>query len=55
MDWIEDNGTTLNEGDLLLSGTPEGMAPVKPGDTIEAFLRTPGGELISQIKKEVIH
>ena len=47
MDWIEDNGTTLNEGDLLLSGTPEGMGPVRPGDLIEACLKTPEGEVIS--------
>lgn len=27
---------TLEEGDLLLTGTPEGVGPVKEGDTIEA-------------------
>ncbi|MFT4037547.1 MAG: fumarylacetoacetate hydrolase family protein [Thermomicrobiales bacterium] len=26
---------TLNPGDLILTGTPEGVGPLKPGDTIE--------------------
>jgi 2-keto-4-pentenoate hydratase/2-oxohepta-3-ene-1,7-dioic acid hydratase in catechol pathway len=26
---------TLNPGDLVLTGTPEGVGPMKPGDTIE--------------------
>ena len=26
---------TLNPGDLILTGTPEGVGPMKPGDTIE--------------------
>ena len=47
MDFIEDNGTTLNEGDLLLTGTPEGMGPVKHGDIIEAYLKTHTLEVIS--------
>ena len=57
MDFIEQCGMTLLEGDLLLSGTPEGMAPVTPGDFLEATLKTPGpnGEVISEIKKKVIH
>ena len=55
MDYIENNGTALCEGDLLLTGTPEGMGPVKPGDKLEAFLRTPEGELIAELKKDVVH
>ena len=54
MDFIEETGTTLHEGDLLLSGTPEGLAPVKPGDLIEATLKTPDGKVISEIKKDVV-
>ncbi len=27
---------TLEEGDVILTGTPEGVGPVKPGDTITA-------------------
>ena len=26
---------TLNPGDLILTGTPEGIAPVEPGDQVE--------------------
>ena len=26
---------TLNEGDLILTGTPEGVGPIKVGDKIE--------------------
>ena len=55
MDYIENSGTSLCEGDLLLTGTPEGMGPVRPGDKLEAFLRTPEGEVIAELKKEVIH
>ncbi len=29
---------TLEEGDLLFTGTPEGVGPVKPGDVVEAEL-----------------
>ena len=31
---------TLETGDLILTGTPEGVGPVKAGDTIEAGLST---------------
>ena len=55
MDYIEKYGTALCEGDLLLTGTPEGMGPVKPGDKLEAYLRTPEGELIAELKKDVVH
>ena len=26
---------TLNPGDVIMTGTPEGVGPMKPGDTIE--------------------
>lgn len=57
MDWIEESGTALREGDLLMTGTPEGMAPVAPGDLIEATMSTPGqnGKVISEITKNVLH
>jgi len=29
---------TLEEGDLILTGTPEGVGPVKDGDVMECFL-----------------
>ena len=30
---------TLNEGDLILTGTPEGVGPIAEGDKLEGFLR----------------
>ena len=37
---MEENGPILfGEGDLLMSGTPEGIGPVHEGDVLEAFLR----------------
>ena len=51
---MEENGPILfGEGDLLMSGTPEGIAPVVEGDVLEAFLRGPDGELISQIRQVI--
>ena len=31
---------TLREGDLLMTGTPEGILPVCEGDLIQAYLRS---------------
>jgi len=33
---------TLEEGDLIFTGTPEGVGPVRPGDTLEATLQSVG-------------
>ncbi len=33
---------TLHEGDILMTGTPEGMGPVAEGDKLEAFLSYKG-------------
>ena len=33
---------TLEEGDLLLTGTPEGVGPVVPGDVITAGIDSLG-------------
>ena len=30
---------TLNEGDLILTGTPMGVGPVQPGDQVKAFVK----------------
>ena len=39
---------TLEEGDLLLTGTPEGVGPVKDGETLAAALESAEGkELLS--------
>lgn len=35
---------TLEEGDLLLTGTPEGVGPVKNGDELLAALETADGK-----------
>ncbi|NNL91482.1 MAG: 2-hydroxyhepta-2,4-diene-1,7-dioate isomerase, partial [Saprospiraceae bacterium] len=29
---------TLEEGDLIFTGTPEGVGPVKPGDVLNGYL-----------------
>ena len=34
----------LKEGDLLYTGTPSGVGPVKAGDKLHAFAREPGSE-----------
>ena len=33
---------TLMPGDIIMSGTPEGVGPVKPGDLIEAGIESIG-------------
>ncbi|MFQ5498050.1 MAG: fumarylacetoacetate hydrolase family protein [Candidatus Zixiibacteriota bacterium] len=39
---------TLNPGDLLITGTPAGIAPMKPGDTVE--VRIDGiGRLVNRV------
>ena len=51
---MEENGPILfGEGDLLMSGTPEGIGSVREGDVLEAFLRNHNGELISQIRQVI--
>ena len=52
--YMEENGPIhFNEGDLLMSGTPEGIAPVLEGDLLEATLRGPDGSLISEIRQVI--
>ena len=47
IDFIEhDSCIALNEGDMILTGTPEGILPVNEGDLLEATLYS-GGELVS--------
>ena len=43
---------TVNEGDIILTGTPEGVGPIKPGDKVEGKLRDNGrsiGELVFEV------
>ena len=52
--YMEETGPILfREGDLLMSGTPEGIAPVVEGDVLEASLRGPNGDLISEIRQVI--
>lgn len=47
---------TINEGDLILTGTPMGVGPVGQGDRVEAFARFNGkvlGKLDFTVEKDV--
>ncbi len=43
---------TLGEGDMLMTGTPEGLGPVNEGDEIEATLKYEG-KLLAQIRDKI--
>lgn len=46
---------TLEAGDILLTGTPEGLGPIKEGDHIEGTLTSQGkvlAKIIDTIQKE---
>ncbi|TRM61243.1 hypothetical protein BD626DRAFT_501895 [Schizophyllum amplum] len=40
---------TLEEGDLVLTGTPSGVGPVNPGDQIECGLTTASGDALAAL------
>ncbi|ESK85609.1 mitochondrial protein [Moniliophthora roreri MCA 2997] len=40
---------TLEEGDLILTGTPAGVGPVNPGDKVECSLTTSAGQELSSL------
>ena len=42
---------TLHEGDVLITGTPEGRVDVQPGDTVEVEI-SGLGRLVNHIKAE---
>jgi len=43
IDYLENEANIpLIEGDLLLTGTPENIAPVRAGDCLEAFMMQNG-------------
>lgn len=44
---------TLNEGDLILTGTPAGIGPISVGDKLKANLKQ-DGEIIIDINFDVI-
>ncbi len=39
---IASDAMTLLPGDIVMSGTPEGVAPLKPGDTCEVYIEKVG-------------
>ena len=44
---------TVNEGDIILTGTPEGVGPIQPGDRVAGFLREDEkvlGRLLFEVK-----
>lgn len=43
---------TLEPGDILLTGTPEGAGPVEEGDILEATMRY-DGKVLSQIQDTI--
>ena len=43
---------TLNQGDIIITGTPSGVGPVKPGDIVEASL-SQGNELLASLYHQV--
>lgn len=44
---------TLGEGDLLMTGTPENIAPVREGDCLEASLAVNGVTIASLIERNI--
>ena len=40
---------TLDEGDMLMTGTPEGLGPVNEGDKIEATMKYEG-KILAEIR-----
>lgn len=45
---------TLEEGDLLITGTPSGVGPIVAGDKVVAVLRTAEGKEIERIEVGVV-
>ncbi|TDL24972.1 hypothetical protein BD410DRAFT_785724 [Rickenella mellea] len=46
---------TLEEGDLILTGTPSGVGPVSPGDEITAALISPeSGEVLADLQFQAV-
>ena len=43
---------TLEAGDLIMTGTPEGLGPVEDGDKLDATL-TYNGKLIARIQDTI--
>ncbi|GAA5938436.1 hypothetical protein JCM3775_000891 [Rhodotorula graminis] len=44
---------TLEEGDLILTGTPQGVGPIAEGDKVTAGLEKPDGTVLDQLEHVV--
>lgn len=44
----------LIEGDLLMTGTPENIAPVREGDLLEASISENGREISKLIERHIV-
>lgn len=44
---------TLEKGDIIFTGTPEGVAQVHPGDTLEAKLSETNGKVLTSLRVHV--
>ncbi len=44
----------LCPGDLIWTGTPEGVGPMKVGDRVDAWMRNPDGKKISVLSAECV-
>ena len=44
---------TINEGDLILTGTPEGVGPMKPGDHVDGKLLQ-GEDVLARLLFDVV-
>jgi|TARA_B100000287_G_scaffold382647_1_gene387908 fumarylpyruvate hydrolase len=40
----------LEPGDLIWTGTPKGVGPMSPGDSIDAWMKNTEGETVSRLK-----
>ena len=40
----------LESGDLIWTGTPKGVGPMSPGDSIDAWMKNTEGETVSHLK-----
>jgi len=45
---------TLEEGDLILTGTPSGVGPLIPGDEIQCLLTDPEGKELASLNFEAV-
>ena len=44
----------MQEGDLILTGTPSGVGPLTPGDAVECALTDPEGKELATLNFEAV-